>query len=791
MVRPMSGIREKALLLCLLAVTALLGVIACGDDEPGAGETENGNEQGGVTGGRSVPPDTVSAQARAELQGTRVHLDLLALAHLADVDHHGLFMDFGTPARMHFTMGRWHNGFLRDVTAGERDFTRIGPDARAWFHLDERGPLTLRVRGRPQGSRSVVVYLNGQRAGQADFVGDGVQDVDVAVEAARTRAGENALMLRSAETRMIQGEEVTAEIDSIWVMPGTPPEGELTPPRYAQLVRELTVSGESRSAVVLRGPSTIRWYAEVPEHGRLALGFGGGTGERSIRVTVVPEDGEASELHSGGVTDAWQDRVLDLGPFVGEIVRIEVAVNGAGEIGISGPAVIVPMPERALAHAEARSVILLLVDTLRASKLRAYNPRSRVQTPTLDAFAREAAVFDHAQAPENWTKPSVASILTSLTPMTHNTKEQSSSLPASALTIAEVFQRNHFATASFIANGYVSDRFGFDQGWDYYTNYIREERNTEAGTVFREALAWIEAHREERFFTYIQTIDPHVPYDPPGEILQLYDPGEYDGPIRPRSTGNQLEDVKNGRLTFSARDRQRLEALHDGEITYHDREMTTFVARLRELGLYDDIIFVVTSDHGEEFNEHGSFGHGHSIFQELLHVPLMVRWNGVIDPRRIGPTVSTLDISPTLLEATGIGIPEEFEGHSLLSTARGHARPGPAIAFSDKLDDRRVATAAGYKLVIRANLTWAIFNLRTDPGEQDQVDNGNRYPIALRYLRGLYGQHLGAADRGNWLHAGTEAVSRVLPQAESQMDAEMCRQLRALNYIDARCDEFL
>ena len=126
------------------------------------------------------------------------------------------------------------------------------------------------------------------------------------------------------------------------------------------------------------------------------------------------------------------------------------------------------------------------------------------------------------------------------------------SWPPSCRHLSQTFQRNDFATASFIANGYVSDRFGFDQGWDHYTNYIREERSTEAGNVFGEAIDWIEEHRNERFFVYIQTIDPHVPYDPPGEILELYDRGEYDGPIRPRSTGNQLEDIKAGRMTVSA-----------------------------------------------------------------------------------------------------------------------------------------------------------------------------------------------------------------------------------------------
>ncbi len=718
-----------------------------------------------------------------------MHLDRLALAHLADVDHHGLYLDLGTPARNHYTMGRWHSGFLSDVTTGERDFTRIGNDARVFVHFDEARAQTLRLRGRALGARSIVVYANGQLAGQIDFRGDGVEEHDVAVAASLVTAGENVFMLRSTGTREIEGEAVAAEVDSIWLLPQTPP-GSLTPPRFTQLVRELDVGGQSRRALVVRAPTTVRFYAEIPEGGKLSLGVGGSGGTARVRVT--PEGGQASQLHEGAVGNRWRDHVLDLAPFAGQIVRIELAAEGGnGEIGFSLPAIVTPMPSAPLARAQARNAIVVLVDTLRATKLHAYNPRSRVQAPAFDRFAQEAAVFEHAQAPENWTKPSVASILTSLTPMTHNTKEQSSSLPQSALMLSEVFQQAGFATGSFIANGYVSDRFGFNQGWDHYTNYIREERNTQAENVFGEAIRWIEQHRSERFFAYVHTIDPHVPYDPPEDILRTYDPDEYTGPISPRRTGFQLEDIKSGRLTLTDRDRQRLEALYDGEITYHDRHFARFVERLQELGLYEDLVLVITSDHGEEFNDHGSYGHGHSVFQELLHVPLMVRWPDVIGARRLTPTVSTLDIAPTVLEATGIAIPDPFEGQSLLASARGVPRPGPAIAFSDKLDDRRVATAAGYKLVVRGSLTSSFFNLRTDPSERAQIDRPSQHAIALRYLRGLLGQYLGAEDRGDWLHAGTGRQSRVLPGSESQIDAELCRQLRAIGYHDTRCDELL
>ena len=788
----MMTMQRRAIAAVLVAGLISAGAASCGDDsessetiEPEPGETAEDH------GDPNDPVAERNREVREALSDSRVHLDLLATAHLADVDHHGPYLDFGTPARMHYTMGRWHNGFLSDVSAGDRDFTRMGTDARAWVHLDEARPITLRFRGRPIGSDAVVVYLNGQRAGQIDFEGQGVQEHDVAIEESLVRAGENTFMFRAAETRSVQGEDVAAEVDSIWLLDA--PSEELAAPRFSQMVREVDIAGDARRAVVLAPQTTVRWYAEVPEDGQLSFAVGAvGDGDAEVLARIRAEGGGSAEETRIAVSRAWREKLIDLSGLAGDVVRIELSTTGDAEgIAFAGPAIVVPMPERALADAESPSVVLLLIDTLRASKLRAYNPGSRVRTPTLDAFAEQAAVFDHAQAPENWTKPSVASVLTSLHPVTHNTKEQSSALPASALTVAEVFQQNDFATASFIANGYVSDRFGFDQGWDHYTNYIRENRNTEAENVFGEAAAWIEQHREERFFAYIQTIDPHVPYDPPDELVRSYDSDDYDGPIRPRATGNLLDDVKAGRATLTARDRQRLAALHDGEITYHDQQMARFIERLREMEIYDRILFVVTSDHGEEFYEHESYGHGHSIFQELLHVPLMMRWPNVIAPRRFGPTVSTLDIAPTLLTATGVDLPDVFEGYELLSTARGLTRPGPAIAFSDKLDDRRVATAAGYKLVVRANLTWAMFNLREDPSEQEQIDRGDRHPIALRYLRGLYGQFLGANDRRDWLTAGTGARSRVLPSAESEIDAELCRQLLRLRYVDPRCADIL
>jgi arylsulfatase A-like enzyme len=272
----------------------------------------------------------------------------------------------------------------------------------------------------------------------------------------------------------------------------------------------------------------------------------------------------------------------------------------------------------------------------------------------------------------------------------------------------------------------------------------------------------------------------------------MYDPNPdaYTGIVDNRRTGLLLDEIKNNpeRNTLTDADKERLRDLYDGEVTYHDHYLGVFLAKMRELGLYDDMIFVVTSDHGEEFDDHGSWGHGHSIFQELLHVPLVVRWPATeARDLRVPQTVSTLDIAPTVLEANGIPIPEAFEGQSLLGYMRGQPHAGPAVAFSDFLDDRRVIRAGRHKLVVRGNLTWTMFDLETDPRERNELDGGEANPIALRYLRILLGQFLGAGDRGNWLSADGRRAN-VLPQQDSHIDAEMCRQLQALGYHDDRCD---
>jgi arylsulfatase A-like enzyme len=726
------------------------------------------------------------------------HLNLQNLVHLADIDHGGLFIDFGTPARMKYTVGHWKTGWGQDGVEGDTTFTVANSSSgRVYFPLASSDAITLRFRVRPLGTATMQPFLNNEALPIVRLdKGNGFAEYDVAVPAGKARAGENNLLLRFGGTKKVGDEEVAVAMDSLRIMPvlSAATAAEVLPtaanealPIYGALLQELVVDGQKRKAITVSAPTTLSYYVEVPKGGKLSLRIGspdGKLGKSRALVRVTTDAGKSTVLWKGYLATRWEEQVLSLEPWASTVVKIDLAAEGTGVIGFSSPSILAAETPAAPARATAKSVVVLLIDTMRADHLHAYNKTTRVRTPNLDAFAAEGTVFEAAQAPENWTKPSVASVLTGLYPMSHGTKQSESCLSDKALMVSEVFKQAGFATATFLANGYVSDKFGFKQGWDHYTNYIRENKSTSAENVFRDAGNWIEAHKDQRFFLYVQTIDPHVPYDPPAEFLKMYDAEPYTGPVRPRMTANMLEKAKTvpPKMTFTDRDRQYLEALYDGEVSYHDRHLGTFIERLKKLGLYDQIMFVVTADHGEEFYDHGSYGHGHSVYQELLHVPFIARFPGTVPVRRISDTVSTVDVSPTVLAAAGVAVPDVMEGVDRMPHLLGTLPAGPAVAFSDFLDDRRVIKAGRWKLILRG-LNATLFDLKSDPRELEELDQ-KAHPIAMRYCRILLGQFLGARDRGDWLSAAPKRKSVDLKSEAADMDDATKAGLKALGYAN-------
>ena len=487
----------------------------------------------GCTRGSSKPDPFVGLEA---------HSDLTALRHLAEVNDGGWYVDFGTPAQSKYTVGDWRSGWVGKGVDGDTTYAHVGMRGRVYFEADTQESLIARVRLRPHGTQALTPYLNNIQLKSIHLgKGEGFFDYDIELPKEHVQTGENYLLLTFGGTVAIEGQDVSVAVDSIWIRNHAEPSKTVRAPAYGGLVANVRLGDEEREAIALSRNSTLRYYVMVPADGSLGFGVGvEGEGDVPFAIEVTADGQPITQVLSGIASGAWADHKVDLSRFAGQTVRIELHARGegAGRLGWNSLRILVPTPpERNLES--AKNVIVLVIDTLRADKLRPFNAQTRVTTPAIDQFASDGVVFSLAQAPENWTKPSVASILTGLHPQTHQQKTADAALPSSAVLLSEHLKDQGFATGGFIANGYVSDRFGFDQGWDHYTNYIRESRNTEARTdVFRRGgRRGSRTHKDERFFV-LHPDDRSARALRPARtsILEVYDPdhASYAGQVRNR-----------------------------------------------------------------------------------------------------------------------------------------------------------------------------------------------------------------------------------------------------------------
>ncbi|MBI5488216.1 MAG: sulfatase [Deltaproteobacteria bacterium] len=702
----------------------------------------------------------------------------------------GLWIDVGTTDAFKYTLGGWKSGWGRAV---ERDGGWCGhattDSSRLFFPWPTSEDIVIRMRVRRAGAESVSLYANdNSRPSQsADIPAGDWAVVSLRVAAANVIAGENRMLLRWSGTQDIGGEAVAALVDWFHVASASSAETASDAEPLSQAVVRSTAGGTAKVLVPAGGglSYSLDVPTEAPVRGLMAAAAGGAA-TLAVRATT---DGEApkvlAEVQVSG-TDP-KATAVDLAPFAGKVIRLDLDAAGAGVTLVSSGVFVEPRAVDAavlgrLGKVTARNVIHVMIDTLRADHVPPYG-RTRVQAKVLELVAQRGALFERFSAVEDWTKPSCATMLTGLYPNTHKAQTDDIMLSPSVRMISEELKAKGLQTASFIANGYVSDKFGFKRGWDQYTNYIREGKPTTADRVFGDAAAWIEAHKAERFYAYVHTIDPHVPYSPPAEFLALYDDKPYDGPIVARQTHLQVEDIKKKKMTVTDRDKERLEALYDGEISFHDGHLGSFLKKLDELGILEETLVIVSSDHGEEFWDHGSVGHGHSIFQELVHVPFFLMWKNVIPAGvRIGENHDHTCIVPTVFEALGLPPPGYLEGLSVLGQALGRQEVGPSAGFSTHQGDRMAVWSGRYKFQLSGAVRGALFDLVEDPHSAE--DRDDQRPIAVRWMRTLLGAHLGSPDKRFWRHVDLSRANVGEVQAEAaQMDAQTLCQLCQLGYV--------
>jgi arylsulfatase A-like enzyme len=680
-------------------------------------------------------------------------------------------VDFGEPSDAKYSLGGWLTLSADAQAAGGPTALVVrSRNAKLFLPADATGPARITIRARTYANTALIVSVAGKKIGERKLAGRDFETLTFDVGAEVLRAGDNLFELRVAKTGSIRS-GISGAFAIDWVAIG-PQTRDVTPPPAA---RELVGSSDA-----LRIPAglTLGYTLEVPS-GAALRATAKSAGPARLRVSAARDGAVSSELGvielKGG--DATQVIQLPLASLEHDVARIDLSASG-GPIELQSAGIVVPDSVRTITRKPIRNVVLMLIDTLRADKLKPYNPNTRVRTPGLVRFLENAVTMHDARSQENWTKPSVATLLSSLYPWQHNAFDDDSKVPASVELLPEFFSARGYRTAGFIANGYVSDKFGFGQGWDDYRNYIRENRRSIAQEVAADVLHWLDTRpAKQPFFLYVHTIDPHVPYKPPKSFLAMYDSAPYSGPVDFTHSNDLLERVKLGKLSLNDRDKVRLEALYDGEISYHDVHFASILDGLDKRGLADDTLVVVTADHGEEFWDHGSVGHGHSVYDELLHVPLMFRIPGVTEGNAIlRGNVGLVDVAPTILDALGLQVPDSMSGRSFLPELMGQGSRAPRASASGFMTGIRALAVGRLKLVQRGIEQVSLFDLEKDPGETKDI--ARTRPIALRYTRGLLGLQIAdsttpTATRRTRSHA----------REKTKIDRETEAQLRALGYV--------
>jgi arylsulfatase A-like enzyme len=448
-------------------------------------------------------------------------------------------------------------------------------------------------------------------------------------------------------------------------------------------------------------------------------------------------------------------------------------------------------------------VILIVVDTLRADHLGVYG-HERPTSPELDELAQRGAVFENAFTTSPWTLPSFGSIFTGRLPAEHRAgwpagesatespaegpaqeptegsgedgHQGRSFLPlrAGAETLAETLAASGRHTAAVMNNSFLHPDFGVARGFQTY-DHIGGNRNRirRADKVVDRALEWLGEEDRGDFLLVVHLFDPHLNYDAPEDFQ-----GRFSGDLPELSEGSRTMDLRPVRQRARQGkevDWDFLRAAYDEEIAFTDQQIGRFWRALEESGQLEHTLVVFTSDHGEEFFDHGGFEHGHSLFNELVRAPLIL-WGPGIQPGRFNQPASLIDLYPTVLDALGLPVQDGLPGRSLWPLVTGSSTDSSDLERRTLISERPLygpsresAIAWPYKLVREPgrDLTY-LFNLEDDPAESQNIAR-LRTDIALRLGQQLlaYHQHAEAV-------AADDAV---------ELDEKTLENLRSLGYI--------
>jgi len=463
---------------------------------------------------------------------------------------------------------------------------------------------------------------------------------------------------------------------------------------------------------VLRGDEW-RWARRIPGGGARMVELGVPQSEQAyVRLGLLPRDVSEQALHVDVLAGddvvvsfkttgplVWTDRRVELGPQAkGQACRVRF--RSARDFMIS-TCMLVDRPPR------TPNVIIALIDAVRADHLGCYG-YARPTSPHIDALAGNAVRFENCIAQSSWTRPSVATLLTGCYPSTHAAVDRDSVMQSNLPTLGGSLSAHTYETHAYIGNPMCLPIWGTANEFDRVLHIHRtDSQKVGDNVIIDKALAAVEECRGIPFFLYLHLVGLHTPYTS----------------REPYNTMFGCTGITGGEENMPTQD---LINCYDAELAFSDVQIGRLVDGLRALDLYDDTVLVVTADHGEQFYEHGAFGHGMSLHVEEVRIPMIIKLpNSAAAGTVCNNVVEMIDLAPTLLELLGIPAEPRFQGASFAGVFQGRALDNPMAYASLQLEKKSAYMAQNSRTKFIKDLaegreTW--FNLERDPLEQQPME---------------------------------------------------------------------
>jgi arylsulfatase A-like enzyme len=459
------------------------------------------------------------------------------------------------------------------------------------------------------------------------------------------------------------------------------------------------------------------------------------------------------------------------------------------------------------------NIILISIDTLRADHLSCYG-YERETTPSTDTLSQDSVLFTHAYSPSPSTLPSHMSMLTSLYPTNHGLVTMPLGGPQgdvlrldpAIMTLSDLMRTKDYVTAAFTGGAQISSQFGFSKGFDFYQENKGSILKDTAENLTEKVSEWLLTNQDKKFFLFLHTYQVHAPYIPPSPYNDIF--LNNNAKWRKADLIEILSSRQGKYSRLTPDERENLVALYDGEIKYTDELfIRPLISQLKKLGLYDQSMIILTADHGEEFYEHKGWEHGHSLYNENIHVPLIIKFpHSKHRGKKVESTARLIDILPTILEEVGIKKKNlNFDGRDLSELIDGKeksSRLSVGFNFYAEYADPTDMTLRfsllkltiinnHFKLIINEDypknssqpVFWTyspppfqlskreLYDIKTDFQETKNTAEAN--PDTVRLLMDSVDLHRQAADQ----------ISRQTFRGRQGLDKKMEERLRALGYI--------